>query len=78
MHWTPYRRAPTGSVDERRIVGVVEENKEETRSSLYILGTRRDRTSTSINGTNVHSVNLAPLEMVLSSYNACIYVEPEA
>jgi len=38
IYWTPYRRAPKGIVDERRIVGVVEENKEETRSTLYILG----------------------------------------
>jgi hypothetical protein len=53
-YWAPYRRAPTGIVDKRRIGWVVvEENKEETRSKLYILGTRRDRISTSINGTNV-------------------------
>ena len=39
IYWAPYRRAATGIVDERRIVGVVEENKEETRSTLYILGT---------------------------------------
>ena len=54
-YWAPYRGAPMGIVYERRIVVVLEESKEKTRSTLYILGTRpRGRTSMSINGTDVH------------------------
>ena len=40
-YWVPYRRAPMGIVDEKRISRVVV--VEETRSTLYIL-TWRDRT----------------------------------